>query len=770
VFRFKEAPTEVQPWFFNRKRETVNGVDMPKRGLAVFVILLALAIAARAVTPQFWEDFAQEELLKGSFNHVSLTPDGKLFLAPAYDLVYDTGQAYIFSMVRDKAGNLYVGTGDEGKVFKIDPQGKGSLYFQSKELDIFALALDESGALYAGTSPDGKVYKISGPGQFTEFCNPENKYIWAMVFDDAGNLYIGTGPNGTIYKVDKSGKKTTFYTCSDNHVVCLTRGNNNNILAGTSPQGLIVEINPEGKGFTLMDTLLAEVHSIVFDRFGTIYAIASSMKALSGTAVSKQASPSGAKPATTSVTTTITVEAVAGVAEKSKEAKTVTAPGGGKESAGAKSAIYAITKDGSVETVYSSDQQMVFDAVVREDGSLLVATGPKGRLLSIDAAKQVTVLTDSPEEDSTRLLNAGDGTYVGSSNQGKIYRLQTQKAQAGTFESKTLDAKIVSSWGKMSWHATNSGNSNIEISTRSGNTEKADNSWSDWSARYDASGRQVTSPRARYLQWRATFKGGSGASAEMLDKVQIAYLQQNLRPQVTGIEVLPYGIELQKQPSLAMSGLSMLAQSSTPDGRSLNSPRERSKERQPLAPRQVLQPGAQSFMWKAADDNEDSIEYSLYFKGEGESDWKLLEKKLTDIFYTLNAASLPDGAYRLKVVASDAPSNPYDKYLIGELISNPFVIANASPQVEITGSKVNGKKVEAQFRARVAIGHIATGEFSVDGGEWYLIFPTDGIADSTQEEYRIVTPELSPGEHLIGIRSSDGNGNTGTAKLIIKIP
>ena len=106
----------------------------------------------------------------------------------------------------------------------------------------------------------------------------------------------------------------------------------------------------------------------------------------------------------------------------------------------------------------------------------------------------------------------------------------------------------------------------------------------------------------------------------------------------------------------------------------------------------------------------------------------------------------------------------------GELVSDPFVISNASPQVEITGSKVNGKKIEAQFRARVLTGHIATAEFSVDGGGWNLVFPVDGIADSVQEDYRIVTPELSAGEHLIGIRASDGNGNTGTAKLIVKIP
>jgi hypothetical protein len=183
-----------------------------------------------------------------------------------------------------------------------------------------------------------------------------------------------------------------------------------------------------------------------------------------------------------------------------------------------------------------------------------------------------------------------------------------------------------------------------------------------------------------------------------------------------------------------------------------------------------LQPGAQSFTWKAADDNEDTLEYSLYFKGDGELEWKLLEKKLTDTFYSLNAASLPDGTYRLKVVASDALSNAYDKFLIGELISEPFVIANTSPKLEVTGSRVNGKRTEARFQASVTTGRIATGEFSIDGSEWNLIFPVDGIADSAQEEYAFTTPELSIGEHLLGIRASDGDGNTSTTKVVVKIP
>src|SRR5262249_7610686 len=125
------------------REETRHGARMLQRagarrlkGLAAF-FLLSLCVTAGAVTPQFWENFTQDELLKGTLTRVSLTSDGKLMLAPAYDLFYDTGQPYIFSMVRDRVGNLYIGTGHEGKVFRIDPKGTGSLYFQTKELDVF---------------------------------------------------------------------------------------------------------------------------------------------------------------------------------------------------------------------------------------------------------------------------------------------------------------------------------------------------------------------------------------------------------------------------------------------------------------------------------------------------------------------------------------------------------------------------------------------------------------------------------------------------------
>ena len=189
-----------------------------------------------------------------------------------------------------------------------------------------------------------------------------------------------------------------------------------------------------------------------------------------------------------------------------------------------------------------------------------------------------------------------------------------------------------------------------------------------------------------------------------------------------------------------------------------------------MPPRQILQPGAQSFTWKATDDNGDELEYSIYFKGSDEKDWKLLEKNVHETFFTLDGGSLPDGVYLLKVVAGDAPSNEYGKGLIGELMSKPFVISNSTPLVEVAGHKPEGRKLRIEFRAKVPAGRIESAEFSIDGGEWYLVFPKDGISDSTEELYEILTPELTTGEHLVGLRATDVTGSTGTAKLVVKLP
>src|SRR5207248_8897599 len=171
---------------------------------------LLLALHLLAVTPQFWEVRTYDDFRKGKLTNLSLTSDDELILAPRFDMVFNTEQTLVWSAVADSKGNVYLGTGHDGKIFKVDASGKGAMLVDLTELDVLALAVDSKDVLYAGTSPDGKVYKIEN-GTAKEFFDPHSKYIWSIVFDKQGRLLVGTGDKGVIYRVTADGKGTAVY-------------------------------------------------------------------------------------------------------------------------------------------------------------------------------------------------------------------------------------------------------------------------------------------------------------------------------------------------------------------------------------------------------------------------------------------------------------------------------------------------------------------------------------------------------------------------------
>lgn len=99
------------------------------------------------------------------------------------------GTKYIWDLILDKAGNLYVATGDHGEIYKVTSKGDHSVFFKSDETHIRVLALDSQGNLIAGTDGSGLIYRISPGGEGFVLYSAPKKEITALALDREGNIY-----------------------------------------------------------------------------------------------------------------------------------------------------------------------------------------------------------------------------------------------------------------------------------------------------------------------------------------------------------------------------------------------------------------------------------------------------------------------------------------------------------------------------------------------------------------------------------------------------
>ncbi len=730
--------------------------------LLTLALTLLLSSFVWASGPLFWEVSKQEDIIKGDARGVSIADSGTIQLAPAYTLVYDTKEAYIWSSATDAAGNIYLGTGHDGKIFKVEASGAGRLLYDAAELDVTALATDAKGNLYAATSPEGKIYKITGDGNATVFYDPPYKYIWSLYYDNAASLlYAGTGDKGVIYKIDANGKETAIADTNETNIVSLTMDKSGNLIAGTDPSGLVLRISPDGKTFALLDTTSQEIHNLSLAPDGSIYALG----------INQQ----GAAQKTTSVgassTSSLTSEGVIRLSTDEDGNVSVQAADTSStaaRSSGGKSSVYRILPDGGNETIWTSGEAIGFSLKVGAGGNIFVGTGSKGRIYAIAPDRSQTLLIQSPEDQTSSLIAVGETLYAASSNLGRLYRIGAQSVSEGTYLSTVRDTKFAGQWGVINWR----GNGNIQIQTRTGNTESPDLTWSDWSTAYTKSdGDQITSPRARFIQWKATLKnsapGGNSTrnnasnnptnqAGTKLESVTLAYLPRNQAPDITAVNVLPPGVALQELPS----GIdpSILSSGLDPQVFGLSSN---------IPPRRFFQKGARTLTWQVSDANDDDLTYKIFYRTAGDNDWHVLADNLTQNYYTIDGNRLPDASYFFKVIASDSLSNPDDQALKNEYVTDTIEIDNTPPVVKAGTPSTNGTTIEVTFEVMDNTSRIVKGEYSIDGGAWHLLFPVDGIADSAKETFKVKVNLDKTSEHVIAFRCTDSSYNVGTNKVTL---
>ena len=722
--------------------------------LCVLIAFLS-TLALEATQPRQWAVSTQAGFLRGELKGVSVTSDGALVPAPALEEKLNTTEAFVYSAVIDRAGNVYLGTGSNGKIYRLARNGQGGEWAKLQEAGVFALAIDSMDRIYAATAPKGRVYRLDRQGGVEIYFDPEEKYVWSLAIDAQDNLFVGTGPKGIIYKVTGRERGDVFHDSQETHVVTLNFDLDGNLLAGTAPRGWLLRFDSKGSASVVLESPLDEIKALSVDRYGTIYAAALAPEA-----------STAPEPQSTS-TEEATPRERSGRNRRARTAAVETQPITGAQQ-GKRLEIYRIDREGLVERIYASDKEVAYDLFIRGDGKLLVATGNRGRLLAIDRHRYVTFLAQAPEQQLTRILQHKGQFFVSSSSLGKLFQVQTKPARKGTYESQALDAGMLSSWGVIRWNLRVPSAEGIQFYTRSGNSSKPDSSWSDWQGPYsDPAGSPVSSPPSRYLQWKVEFGGVTGA----VDSVTATYLQRNMAPEMRAITVHPPGLAFVQIPTSNSSGGSPVGGPNQSHLRSLpQSVRRLEGRRIAPPPRRVYIPGAMSVSWKASDPNQDDLHYSLRYRAQGETAWKLLEGELTKTQFTFDGSSFPDGTYWVKVVASDEPSNPPESALENEIVSRAFVIANSSPLVQEAESSLQGGKSVIRFRARTRGSTVHQAEYSVDAGAWKIIFPRDGIADSETENYEFALQDLPAGEHTITLRVVDSVGNLGTGKLTVAIP
>ena len=728
-------------------------------------LLAAMAYAGlSAATPTFWTVSSQADFLKGDVEDLSIDSDGRVFPGPTASLLAETAAPFLWSVIAGADGTLWAGSGNEGKVLRIGTDGELSTFFDAPELEVHALAPAPADGLYVGTSPDGKIYRVAKDGTSTTFFDPEDKYIWALAVDPAGNLYAATGDKGQIYKITPEGKGTKFYKANVTNVVSLAFSRSGDLIAGTESPGRVFRIDPGGKAFVLLDSPFREIHRIRIADDGTIYASAiSGVTPPGGEDQSTETTPpEPARPPVPTVSTEITTIAVvdAGMSGASQAAATTPPRRTGK------GAIYRIKPDGLWDTMWDSGDDVPYDLLVQADGSLLVGTGTEGKIFRItgDPAR-ATLLARASARQVTALLRQASGRIVGAtSNPGKLFTLSPTAGRTGSYDSDVRDAGTVASWGVIRWRAA-AKPGQIEIFSRSGNTATPDETWSAWSKPYtNADGEQITSPNARYIQWRAVLKGDA-AETPVLTSVTAAYLPRNLRPEVASITVHPAGTVFQRPFSTGEMEIAGF-EDNTSDGRQ---PAQVGPAGTPGVPsgapplgRRTYQKGLQTIVWKAEDANTDRLQFDVLYRREGETAWKALKRGLWDPIFVWDTTSVPDGTYVVKVAASDAPSNSPGTALVGEMESVTFDIDNTPPRIDVQPAARAGVRTTIVFAVRDEQSPVQRVEYSLDASRWRVVYPRDGIPDSRREEFEVTLDETEAARSVI-LRATDAMNNVATA-------
>jgi hypothetical protein len=710
-------------------------------GMALAVAVLRPASAWAKV--ETWRQEGPTAFAKCHREGVVISDNGRVRLGHAVAPVGALTAGRVWDLARTREGVLLAATGDSGQVFRREPKANAvwTVAYDSNDSQVLALVVCPDGSLFAGTGPTGQVVDLGDPKHPSSRPDPKVQYIWDLAADAHGNLYAATGPNGQLWKRSHEGRWSLLYDSKATHLLCVALGPDGSVYAGSDGEGLIYRVGPDGKATILFDAPQAEIRTLLVAADGALYAGTAAEAGGSGGARNSlflsRADASGLLngPGTDRSFGRGSDDASAYRAALQNAPATPPSrpsprpPQGGSAAPRpvlpGENAVYRLDADGVPREVLRV--KALIHALAWNDDRLWVGTGPEGQLYEIRNRGEESAPVAKLDHGQILSLQAepGAGLLIGTGDPGSVLRLSSQFAAAGHLVSEVHDTKLLSRFGSMSWRAEQPPGTFVTVQARTGNVGDPDETWSAWSTEQgDPASARVASPLGRFVQYQVKLATADPHRTPELRSVSLSFRTSNLSPEIGRLDV----------PDVSAA-----------DG--------------------AVRQARLNLRWDSTDPNDDDLNFTVFVRKDGWPDWiRLNEEPITEKTFGWDTTAFPSGSYRVRLVASDRPSNSPDTALTRERESLTFLVDHDPPRVRLE-SKGRG----ASLALTDELTRLVKAEYALDGGPWTPSFPDDGLFDSSREQITLSFPDLKPGVHILMVKATDSAGNVGTGDALLDV-
>ncbi|QEH33258.1 Two component regulator propeller [Aquisphaera giovannonii] len=714
----------------------------PIFSLITAAVGLAAALSSPALAKlETWRQEGSAVFARHRRERVVISDQGRVRLGRELVPAGTIAAERVWDLARGSDGTVYAATGDGGKVFRGDGKAGSpwALALATGDGEVLSVAATPDGRVFAGTGPGGQVVEVTGQAHRPSRPDPRVRYIWDLAADADGSLYAATGPTGQLWKLGRDGKWTLLLDSKAGHLLSVAVSPDGTVYAGSDGEGLIYRVGRDGKASVVYDAPQSDIRTLAVAADGTLYA-GTAAEASGGASRLASFFSAGVEGSDAGTTPGGSRDAAPGIVEgrlradrgptAGSSSRTSASPE--KASAGTASpkpvlpgdnAVYRVDTDGVVREIFRA-KALIFALCCAGD-RLMVGTGPDGQLFEIrDRGAESTPLAKLDSGQILSLLAEPDGgILLGTGDPASLVRLSSRYVPRGEIVSEVHDAKLRSRFGALAWRGETPPGTTISFQVRSGNVGEPDETWSAWSAEQTLPGAsRAEAPAGRFVQYRARLVTSNTAATPELASVALSYRSINLPPEINRLDV----------PDVSVA-----------DG----------------SARQVRL----NVRWEASDPNDDDLAYTVQVRKEGWPSWiTLTESPTAEKAYNWDTTAFPSGTYRIRLAATDRPSNREEDAASRDRESSPFLVDHEPPTVAIRTDAGRARIVLSDGATRVT-----KAEYALDGGPWTPLFPEDGLFDTLREEISLPLPELKPGVHLLMVRGTDAAGNVGSKDALI---